>query len=123
MVRDTSIEAYNKIKENGLLSKRRWQVYDVVYNHGPMTSGEAFKILNNGSATKSLTQSRARFTELREMGVFVELGERTCSVTGHAAILWDVTSKLPIKFEKPLRQKCPHCDGKGYIENRQTKLF
>jgi hypothetical protein len=97
MVRQTSMDAYKSIKDNGLLSERRWQVYDVVFKHGPMTSGEAFGHLNAGVPLRNLTQSRARFTELRECGVFAEVGERDCKVTGHNAIVWDVTDRLPLK--------------------------
>jgi hypothetical protein len=105
MTRETSIEAYMKIKESGLLSERRWEVYNVVYNNGPLTSAEAFRILNAGRPIKNITQSRARFTELRDMGVFKEVGEKFCSITGHKVILWDVTSKLPIEISKPLPAK------------------
>lgn len=123
MTRQTSIEAFREIQANGLLSQRRFEVYSVVYHHGPMTSAEAFKILNDQSPVKNLTQSRARFTELREIGVFQEVGMRKCSVTGHKAIVWDVTDNIPVKMEKPIKMKCPHCDGKGFVKNTQRKLF
>lgn len=122
MVRKTSIEAYHKIKDGGLLSERRWQVYACVFEHGPMTSAEAFRIINGYNPIKNITQSRARFTELREMGVFAEVGEKICSVTNHKAILWDVTDKLPVKFEKPEREQCKTCGGRGYIEHTQAKF-
>lgn len=103
--RDTSILAYHKIKENGLLSQRRRQVYETVFNYGPMTSAEAFKIINQNSPIKNITQSRARFTELRSMGVFKEIGQKICSVTGHTAINWDVTSQIPVEIKSNLKKE------------------
>lgn len=123
MTRQTSIEAYNTIKENGLLSARRWQVYKTVYENGPITSAEAFQIMNQGSPMRNITQSRARFTELRDMGVFTEVGKRICSVTGMTVILWDCTKNLPINFKKSKRVPCKYCDGKGFHQTEQAELF
>jgi hypothetical protein len=101
-VRKTSIEAYEKILKEGLLSPRRWEIYATVFNHGPMTSAEAFaKINQDKSNIKVLTQSRARFTELREMGLLQELEPVICSITNNRVIQWDVTSNLPTKIIKP----------------------
>jgi hypothetical protein len=101
-MRQTSIEAYNKIKQDGLLSKRRLQVYDVVYAKGPLTVVECCKILSNTMDTRSISP---RFTELRNLGVFSEIGVRQCSVTGRNVILWDVTSLLPVKPKKRMTLK------------------
>jgi len=100
MVRTTSIEVYKQLEASGELSAKRWEVYATVYNHGPMTSAEAFAKLNAGKNLKSLTQSRARFTELRGMQLLKEVGERECKITGYKVILWDVTDQLPLKLEK-----------------------
>lgn len=97
MVRDTSIQTYNEINNNGLLSNRRLEVYKVIYNYGPLTSAEAYNIMNKDKPKSTLiSQSRARFTELRDMKCLKELGTKTCDITGKKAILWDVTSSLPI---------------------------
>lgn len=124
-VRRTSIEAYNTIKENGLLSKRRWEVYEVLFNYGPLTGGEiGRKMASYRSAVSTADRNiHARLTELRNFGVVYEVGERDCRVTGMSVIEWDVTEALPVKFEKPTRIKCPHCKGKGYISEQQAKLF
>lgn len=93
--RQTSIDCYNAIKSEGLLSKRRMQVYEAIYNSAPCTSAEAMtSILKmNGDV---LSQSRARFTELRELGVIYERGIRKCKLTGRNAIEWDLTDRLPV---------------------------
>lgn len=107
MTRATSIEAYNTIKENGLLSKMRWRVYDTLFTFGPQTSGEVFTKMNGGDPVKSLTGSRARLTELRDLGCIEELGVRKCTVTGHTAIEWAVTTSLPVKPIRPEPKDLP----------------
>jgi hypothetical protein len=95
MTRSTSIETYQTIKANGLLSKRRWQVYDYVYNHGPATAVSVCRALESGG-TGSITP---RFVELKRFGVLKEVGEETDTLTGMTGILWDVTDKLPEKLK------------------------
>ncbi len=97
-VRDTSIAVYRQIKEEGLLSKRRLQVYEIVFEHGPMTAKQLCRIVYPNSAG-NFTGLQARLPELCEMGVLREVGKTTCQYTGREIYLWDVTSKLPIKLE------------------------
>lgn len=98
MARRTSAMAFQQIKEEGLLSRERWRAYKAVYEIGPCTSAEAFFQMTNTN-TQRITQSRARFTELRDMGVLTEVGTRKCSVTGRTAIVWQVTNRLPQKLK------------------------
>lgn len=115
MTRDTSIQAYNMIKDNGMLSRRRFQVYDVLFKHGPLTQNEAFKYI---SKNDNVTQQSIgpRFAELQRAGAIQEVGKTLCSITGNLCIKWDVTKKLPTKIEKRAKQPCPHCNGTGKIE-------
>jgi hypothetical protein len=106
MVRGTSIEAYNHIKEKGLLTGMRMAVYDAIYKSGECTSGEAFaNYLSDNDKSGFITQSRARFTELREMGVVYEKYERPCKITGRTAIVWALTGDLPIPLAKKITKK------------------
>ncbi len=126
MIRETSIEAYNKIKADGLLSERRWQVYDILFQFGPATGNELLIQFRKkyGTLYGNSPVVTSRLGELREMGVAQELRERQCSVTGHQAIEWDVTDRLPVKFEKEKKHKCKHCNGTGFVsEGMQAKLF
>lgn len=122
MIRDTSIQTYREITENGLLSKRRFDVYDVLFHHGPLTQTEVHAIVakNTKISIRSITP---RFSELERMGVIREVDRKICSVTGRQCIRWDVTSKLPIKFDKPIEHTCPTCHGKGKIVSSQGRLF
>jgi hypothetical protein len=96
-VRRTSIDAYRTIRDNGLLSARRWEAYDILYRYGPMTSNEIFERAKLHGNPNYRHNTNARMTELRDRGVAVEVGTKKCSVTGHNVILWDVTEALPRK--------------------------
>lgn len=119
MVRKTSIEAYNQIKNNGLLSERRMQVYDLLYKYGPLTALQVIdhfrRTLINFSSTGNLS---TRLSELRDMGVVEELGTTKCPIGGRNVILWDVTDRLPVKVEKKKKTKCPFCNGTGKQEQK-----
>ena len=97
--RQTSIDCYNKIKEEGLLSKRRLQVYESIYNSAPCTASEVFKEKN------LKTNQSGRFTELRDLGVIYEKGERICSITGRNVIEWDLTDRLPVNVKNTNKTK------------------
>ena len=90
-VRRTSIETYYAIRDQGLLSRMRFLVYQCLFHHGPLTAQETFKRLRLES------NQSGRFTEMRDIGVIEELGERKCAVTGRNVIVWDVTDVLPLE--------------------------
>lgn len=98
MTRQTSIDVYHQIKDNGLLSKLRWEVYDFVFKNGPCTAKDLDLALR--SSTQSTGVYTTRLSELRDAGVLEEVGETACKFTGHTVILWDVTASLPRKLEK-----------------------
>lgn len=104
IARRTSAEAYRRLVEEGGLSKRRAEVYGLVYKFGPGTSAEILAHALTGIAV--LTQSRARFTELRALGLIAEVGTRTCSVTGRESICWDCTERA-VPLERPGKAKRP----------------
>lgn len=99
MTRQTSIDAYNQIKAGKLLTAMRLKIYEVLYEHGPLTCNEIFKIML-GTSTINQPNIHARLDELREMGCVEELGERICTVTGNTVILWSLTGFLPKKLSK-----------------------
>jgi hypothetical protein len=90
-IRQTSIDCYNQIKAEGLLSKRRLEVYEAILKNAPCTSNEALKDIYSGSHGMG-----SRTTELRDLGVIYEKNVRKCRVTGRNVIEWDLTDKLPI---------------------------
>ena len=121
MTRQTSIEAYHKIKEEGLLSKRRLEVYEILYWFGPLSANEVFFKMSKGNMgpVNAASNSAARFSELRDRGVIRESGTKICSITKMNVIQWDVTSKLPIKIKNNIKHKCKHCNGTGFSKENE----
>lgn len=98
--RQTSIDCYNEIKENGLLSSRRLEVYKAILKNAPCTTNEALKDVYSGSHGVG-----SRTTELRDLGVIYEKDIRPCKVTGRNVIEWDLTDRLPINIKKSIKTK------------------
>jgi len=94
-IRQTSIDAYNEILFNGLLSKRRWEVYNFLYQNGPLTA-EEIRVALCPNLGNGITP---RLSELKALGVIVEVGTKK-NPSGMEAILWDVTGNLPIALPK-----------------------
>lgn len=104
MVRNTSLQVFHKIKTQGLLSKRRMEIYSWLYENGPATAGEIAHALDQHKKLQNSNVS-PRLGEMRAMGVVAEVSERACRVSGHKAIEFDVTSSLPVKPEKKARKR------------------
>ena len=100
--RQTSIDCYTQIKQEGLLSKRRLEVYEALLSTSPCTSSEAIR---NAKTTFGVFGVSSRFTELRDLGVIYEKGEKKCSITGRNVIEWDLTDKLPVNIKKTNKTK------------------
>lgn len=118
MTRKTSVETYREIIMNGLLSKMRFETYDLLFEHGPLTANqlmELAKYLNPKKTHQALESLGRRLSELRDLGTVEELGEILCPVTKRKVILWDVTDNVPKKTKgKVVKKKCEHCGGTGY---------
>ena len=82
--RQTSIDCFNQIKEEGLLSNMRFKIYESILINAPCTSAEVLSTML--SKNSAITSSRARFTELRELGVIYEVQNRKCTITGRTSI-------------------------------------
>jgi predicted transcriptional regulator len=92
--RQTSIDCYNQIKKENLLSKMRLKVLKTLLDISPATASEIEEEIGYENGSKS---AHCRLPELRDLGVIYENGTRTCKVTGRNVIEWDLTDKLPIK--------------------------
>jgi hypothetical protein len=99
-IRQTSIECYNQIKQEGLLSKRRLEIYEAILKNAPCTTNEALKDVHSGSHGVG-----SRTTELRDAGVIYEKDVRPCRVTGRNVIEWDLTDRLPVNIKQTNKTK------------------
>ena len=98
--RQTSIDCFNQIKEEGLLSNMRFKVYSALLSMGkPSTTREVYETMN------VIKQEATRFTELRNLGVIYEVQNRKCTITGRTSIEWDLTDRLPINIKKSNKTK------------------
>jgi hypothetical protein len=116
-IRDTSIEAFNTIKENGLLSQNRQRVYSIIFKNGPLTGAQVAALFYSKYGRTSASETiRNRITELRNFGVVKEVGKTIDVNTAMKVLVWDVTSKLPIKLERKAKTKCQHCNEKDIFK-------
>ena len=95
--RNTSREVYERIKSEGLLSRLRFEVYEVLFQHGPLTASETW---DRHLPNRQRSSISARFSELEAMHVVVGTKERRCGYTNNNAIAWDVTANLPVPLAR-----------------------
>jgi hypothetical protein len=84
-VRKTSLDAYNKLKASGGLSKARWKAYHLLYQHGPLIGSELDQHFGSQHGHK-------RIVELVALGLVEQVGRRIDPKSEMEADLWDVTS-------------------------------
>lgn len=113
MIRSTSAATFRRIKEDGLLSKRRLQVYEALYEFGPCTGSELYRQMALRSAVSN-SNVVTRLGELRDCGAAYEVRERKCQVSGQMVIEWDVTEKVPTELPKK--------KSKTEVRNRLAEL-
>jgi|GEM_PF-2993311 len=93
MTRQTSIDVYREIKEQGLISKMQFEVYDKAFEFGPITQGETWD--EHFSDLQRHTVA-PRFAEMKKIGILAVVGKRKCRYSGRICEEWDVTSKRPV---------------------------
>lgn len=121
MTRQTSIDVYNKIKSEGLLSAVDFAVYNAIFYSGPLTQGEAWN-----ECLKHIYMRHTvgpAFARLKHRTCIEEIEIRPCRMTGRKVYSWDVTDNIPMKFEKPKKIKCENCKGKGFFIEQQSRLL
>jgi len=96
-MKETSIEVYHKIKENGLLRGLELMVYRSICEHGTVTQMETVKNLGGSHTDHSITP---RFAPLVRKNAIREVGRKTCGVTGEYTTAYSITGDLPVKLTK-----------------------
>lgn len=94
--RDTSVRAFYQAVDAGVIATRRQQVWSGLRAIGIATSSEVFEYLKEKKhlGLRYDSNTCARFTELRDLGLIREVGERQCRVTGQTCITWAVVLSL-----------------------------
>ena len=95
-MRQTSIDCYNAIKAEGLLSKRRFETYEAMVKIAPCTASEVQKSINYFNGGRDCMK---RISELNKLGVIYDKRTRTCNVTGRNVVEWDLTDRLPVNVK------------------------
>lgn len=104
--RQTSIDCYKQIILEGLLSKRRLQVYEILLENGCLTGTEISILFKQKHFSSNHSEGiRNRVSELFERGVVYEKAIVECKSTGRKVTQWDLTDKLPIKIKKSNKTK------------------
>lgn len=101
--RQTSIDCFNQIKAEGLLSKLRLSTYNAMLYSSPCTAGELQSYIDKNQI--KVKHAWKLLSQLRDLGVVYEKSERKCNVTGRVVIEWDLTDRLPIKPTKVINAK------------------
>ena len=101
-MRQTSIDCYNQIKEQGLLSNMRFKVYEAILKEAPCTASEVQHSINYNNGGRDCMK---RISELRDRGVICEVRTRECRITGKNVIEWDLTDRLPVNVKSSNKTK------------------
>ena len=105
--RQTSIDCYNQIKSDGLLSKRRFETFEAIMKIAPCTASEVQHSINYNNGGRDCMK---RISELRDRGVIYEVRTRGCRITGMNVIEWDLTDRLPVNIKNPNKTKKQRLD-------------
>ena len=99
-ISQNSLDAFNHIKKNGLLSDKRLKVYQIfVHNPDGLTGSEVSDIYKKNYPSSQHSETiRNRITELRDMGVLDEVGNVLCRFTKRNVMKYRVNSNMPTKL-------------------------
>lgn len=89
-MRETSIESFHRIKENGVLTKFELLVYAAIFDIGPATIKEVCVKL----APRPETSISPVFARLERKGAIKTIGKRKCKITGYTVLNWDHTGGI-----------------------------
>jgi hypothetical protein len=118
--RETSIQAFYNAVDAGIIETRRAQVWFGLKQTGVSTSGEVFEYLKEHLhlGLRYDSNTCARFTELRDLGLIREVGRRACRVTGQVCITWEVVPSAEYAGVAQVH-RCTQC---GQIVSRDVPV-
>lgn len=105
MAEETSIKAFNEVRQNGVLTNLRLRVYEVVCSFGPLTATEMYTHLYSGKIINSGVFS-TRLSELEAMKMIQSSDTRICTITQKTAKVWKATGNtIPVPIKKKKTKK------------------
>ena len=110
-VRQTSIDVYRQILEEGLLSAMRRDTYQALFDcGGPSTAAEVASRMRrmgvpNGGGRGGPGNAHARLNELVAQGVVYEVRVRKCSITERDVTEYELTGNLPRRIQVTAAEK------------------
>jgi hypothetical protein len=119
--RETSIRAFYAAIDAGVIETRRAQVYVGLEALGVATYNEVYEHLKQMGQMRGLrydSNTHARVTELRDLGLIREVGERPCRVTGQTCITWEVVPESEYAGMAIIHR----CDRCGQITGREIPI-
>ena len=100
MQQKTSLDVYKKILASGLISKRRKEIVEILWEHTALTGNQISKIHKERHNTNSFSENvKNRITELEQMGVLYVVGIVSCPLTKNQVNLYALSGNLPIKLQ------------------------
>lgn len=94
-MRQTSLEAFEMMKQTGALKGQRLDVFAALVKAEPCTAGELAARMEPDDLIVWRYIVGRRLPELRDLGVVDEEEERICQVFGTRQIVWSVSGQLP----------------------------
>jgi hypothetical protein len=108
--RETSVRAFYNAVDTGVIRTRREQVWIALQDLGVATASEVFEHLKvqRHFAIRYDSNTSARMTELRDLGVIREIGTRPCRITKQICITWTIVPSSEHAGVAVIR-RCPVC--------------
>lgn len=94
-----SIDNYRLAEIEGLLSKRRAEVFRVIARIQPCTYSQVIHEFREARTFESSTTYQARIVELNKLGVIRSLKIESCPITKRQANFWVVTGNFPTEIK------------------------
>lgn len=100
MQQKTSLDVYKKILASGLISKRRREIVEILWENVALTGNQISKIHKERHNTNSFSENvKNRITELEQMGVITVVGIVSCPLTKNQVNLYALSGNLPVKLQ------------------------
>ena len=122
MIRQSSIKAITKLRDEGIIGLRQYLVLESIRNHSPCTDSEI--MANLGFKDRNAVSPRRN--ELMKLEIVKKHNVRNCKITGYKATTWTIDNKVVwfmIIGERMISKtvQCKHCNGKGRIKIKTWK--